>query len=72
MTKQHARDILNSLRATYKATDNTTILDCLRFAEDLNDEMPLDKIYALRDNFANLTWDTTIFEAQEIIESEPD
>lgn len=69
MTKREALEILSRLRDNYEGTANTTLGDLNVAMEDSRDLTALDK---LRDNFANLTWDTSLLEAREIIVYECD
>lgn len=65
MNRKQALEIITRLRDRYEGTDNTTLgdIDC-RCDLLQQDETAIDK---LRDSFANITWDTSLEEAREIV-----
>lgn len=69
MNKQTALNILDNLANIANATRNTTLG---AIQAELFDDIDFDNLDALRDAYANLTWDTSLAEARDIIQSEVD
>lgn len=66
MTKEQALNAIMYFKTRYIATDNTTLGDLS------HNHCHTSMIDWMRDSFADLTWDTTLGEAREIIVNEND
>lgn len=69
LSKPHALEAIALLARHYKLSPNATLGDIYHLADR---DIVICKLEQLRDSFADLTWDTTLGEAREIIESEND
>ena len=66
MTKEQALNAIVYFKTTHAATDNTTLGDLS------HNYWCASMVDWMRDSFADLTWDTTLGEAREIVINEND